>query len=270
MNEYLRIARQYFDEFERRELYPGIRSWMLWLGFVLFAAWVVAFIHLGRNGPHVKTWGVDMIMVAVAELAFLLFCNKVQSDKRLRSIERAKSRYAIESDDLDVLKRAALLRLTGAGPQSFLAVAEECSKLMKLKGEHRVASDGSTVSFARRLYDPDSKARLLAIVLSSCAIFVALLPKASPEQGYVLIAAIADPGVRSLIGGVMLLTGMVFFVWIALHQVLESTGGFLRTWITRISPSKSSSDLAVKYFVRDLIALHSRMATGCATSLTCP
>lgn len=261
MNEYLKIARVYFDEFEGRELYPGMRSWMFWLGCILFAAWVAAFIYVIQAGPHLKTWGIEMSSLAISEVAFLLFCKKVQANKRCRAIERAKSRYVIESDDIDLLKRAALQRLIELSANEFLSIAEECSKLMKLKSEHRLATDGSTVSFGRKIYDPESKARLLAMVLSSCALFVALLPKADPEQGYALLAAVADPGVHAFIGSIMLLAGMAFFVWIALQQLLLATGWFLRKWITRISSSTSASELAMRYFVRDLIALHAPVAS---------
>lgn len=147
-------------------------------------------------------------------------------------------------------------RLTGVGSHGFLGVAEECSKLQKLKGEFRLAADGNGVSLGRRIYDPDSKARLLAIILSSFAIFVALLPKTDPEQGYALIAAMSDPSFRAFVWTIMVLAGMVFLVWIAIQQILQSTGGFVRTWVARMTPSSSANDIAMRYFVRDLIAFH--------------
>lgn len=262
MYEYMKIAREYFDEFEGKDLYPDTRSWMLWLGVVLLAALIGAFIHVIQAGAHAKKWGVEMAVLAIAEIAFLVLCNKVQGNKRRMSVDRAKARYDIGSDDFDLLKRASLQRLTGVPPHQFLSVAEECSKLVKLKNEYRLASDGSAVTFGRRIYDPDSKARLLAIVLSSCAIFVALLPKADPDQGNALLAAITAPGVLQAIGSMMMLAGMFFIVWIALHQLLQSTGGFFHRWITRIWPRISGGDLAMRYLVRDLIGLHSRVVVG--------
>jgi hypothetical protein len=256
MNEYIKLAREYFGEFEGRELYPAVWSWTFWLGVVLLAVWVASVAYWISAGSHAKTWGPEMTLVGAAEVAFLLFSSRVQARKRRNSIERAKRRYGIENDDLDLLKGAALQRLTGVEPHGFLAVAEECSKLQKLKGEFRLAADGSGVSLGRRIYDPDSKARLLAIILSSFAIFVALLPKTDPEQGYALIAAMSDPSVRAFVWTIMVLAGMVFLVWIAIQQILQSTGGFVRTWVARMTPSSSAKDIAMRYFVRDLIAFH--------------
>lgn len=260
MNEYVKLAREYFDEFEGRDLYGNVWSWTFWLGVALLAAWVGAIIYLLSAGTHVKVLGPEMILVGITEIVFLLFCNKVQARKRLNSVERAKRRYGIDSNDVDALKRAALQRLTGVESQGFLGIAEECSKLLKLKGEFRLEEDASAASFGRRIYDPDSKARLLAIVLSSLAIFVALLPKADPEQGYALIAALTEPSVRTLIETIVVLAGMIFVVGIAILQLLRSTGGLIRTWVARLTPIGSASNVAMRHFVLDLVALHSRGA----------
>lgn len=101
MNEYIKLAREYFGEFEGRELYPAVWSWTFWLGVVLLAAWVASVVYWISAGSQAKTWGPEMTLAGAAEVAFLLFSRKIQARKRRNSIERAKQRYGIESDDLD-------------------------------------------------------------------------------------------------------------------------------------------------------------------------
>lgn len=83
-----------------------------------------------------------------------------------------------------------------------------CGALMKLKSEHRLASDLGVPYYPRKVYDPDSKPRLLALVLSSCALFAALFPRPESDQ-MPLVATVAT----------LMATGAVVGYWLKMYPI---------------------------------------------------
>ena len=262
MNEYMRIAREYFEEFEGLKLYPSPKSALFWITLVLFIAWGSALVFAISAGHRLRTWSPQMGLFLGAEIGFLVAWLHVQNAKALMTTRRLQQRDQVQTDNLDDLKRAALHRLTGSGPQHFLTMAEECSRLLRLKSDFRLdVNDGFASRFAKRIYDPDSKARLVAITLSSFALFVALLPKTGLDR-ITLIGVLMDPGVHRIIAALEALAIMGFVVWIALQRLWQEIFDSAKMWFMRLFRPEAGSNVALRYFVNDLIRLHAPVFTS--------
>ena len=197
-----------------------------------------------------------MAILLGTEIAFLVAWTQVQRSRIRLAKQRIQQRDQVQTENLDDLKRATLRRLTGSGPQHFLPMAEECSRLLRLKTDFRLdVNDGFASRLVKRIYDPDSKARLLAIILSSFALFVALLPKTGLE-GTALISVLMAPGFHRIVAALEAVAIMGFVVWVALQNLWQKIFSSAETWFIRLFHPEAGSSVALRYFVNDLIRLH--------------
>ena len=111
-------------------------------------------------------------------------------------------------------------------------------------------------SFMRKIYDPDSKARLLAIFMGSLALFVALVSRQLPEEYPTLLEILADDGVWQFVGVLVFVATFIFGIWLGAYAALAVVAHALATWRVKLFGRSKRSRLALRYLLRDLIQLH--------------
>ena len=250
----MRRANRYFLEFEGRHLYPKLLSWYWGVWVVTAGAFgVSAYINLFRYSHVATPWRAGMF---VCEILFLGACAAIGGYKTKKAMAGAPKDRSERGPYMDNKRRAMLEKICGIDASKFAAAAKECSDLIATKKDFRVAADASVSDMLRNIYDPDSKARILALLLSGAAIFVALLNHSVPAEDINILQAWSDPGFAMLLKLMLSSAVAGFGLWIGM-RVLAGVAMELVKSFWAIRPGAThGSKMALNYFVRDLIRLH--------------
>ena len=255
MDEIMRRANCYFLEFEGRHLYPKLLSWYwgIWL-ITTVAFGVSAYADFFRSS-HVATrpWLASMF---VFELLFLGACFAIGSYKTKMAMAGAPKGRSERGAFMDNKRRAVLEKICGIDSSKFAAAAKECSDLIATKKNFRVAADASFSEMLRNIYDPDSKARILALLICSTAAFVALMNHSVPAEDFNILEVWSDPTFVAWFKRLPSLTVALFGAWIGFRQLAGSGVELVRSFWAIGPGATHGSNMALNYFVRDLIRLH--------------
>lgn len=255
MNEYYKLAADYFKEFEPRSAFPGLNSyhWYLW------AASLAMFFYFGHeyffgDAPSSLKQGWKLF---AAEGIFLLLCVLI-AIKRFRLIVRATSE---DSDTrpierLGTAKRARLEKMLSRPAWEFMATAKEIIELRSLEKACSPASDKYLGELWTKIYDPDSKARLLTLVTALLGLVTAVLGK---NGAFDLIETLGDESTWALIKALAKLIIVTFVVCIAVYHAFRQFLELLIFLFSSLFPLLHHRQMALDYFVRDLVEYH-RMA----------
>ncbi len=255
MDEVKRRANEYFLEFEGSRFYPKLFS-LYWGAWGLSG---IAFLFTAYKGilswtPNSSEWW--RISTYIAEIIFLGMCAAIGLYKAARVHEGAPKPTAERNAFMDDKRRAALERICGIASSKFASAAKECADLQATQKRFPIVADMSFGEIMRYIYDPDSKARILALLLAAVGTFVALLNHSSATEDFNILAAWADPGFMRLLGLLMLTACCAFGMWIGLRVLARSlmeSGKSL--WAISLG-SRRGTNQALSYFIRDLIRLH--------------
>lgn len=253
MDEYMKLAGAYFNQFEGRQLYPGWRSPLPWMWLISLALWLHALLQFVL-GHFSWKWSIPHIVVT--EIIFIFFSVAIAEHKK-KSIMRAfHLRFGGEMPNIRECRRLALNALCPESRGDFLKVAKECTELQSLKNANRAFSDMDMSYWARKVYDPESKGRLISIFLAGVALCVALLVKSLPQDSTSLIEVLVSGSVFSLSGKMMGYAFVFFLIWLGLKVIALTLFDGILLWATKITKRSGSSETALRYFVRDLVRLH--------------
>ena len=260
MNEYYKLAADYFKEFEPRSSFPGLNSchWYLWLiSLAFFVYFGYHYFLAGTPSSEKRYW-----QLFGSEIAFLLSCGLIAFE-RWRLIVRATS----EDSDLKpierlgISKRARLEMLLGRPAWQFMATAKEIIELRSLEKACRSAADKDLGQLWGRIYDPEAKARLLTLLTALLGLVIAVLGK---NEAFNIVEALADEGTWALIKALAQLAIVTFILCVAAYHVLRQMLDFLTFLFSSVFPVLHNRQITLDYFLRDLIEYH-RMEPPMAT-----
>ena len=259
MDEYKRVAGLYFNAVEGRHLYPGFGTWH-WYAFAVTLLSMLAYlVHLFHelsahrgNGSTVTILVLDVILVGV--------WMAISSHKEKAMLAAASLQGEEEIQTADDCRRSHLSRLCGVPRDKFFKVVKECSDLIDLQKSHRLVPELGFDFYARKVYDPDSKARLLTILMGAIALFSALMVRSLPEGSPSVLELIADGGVWELVGTLVFVAIMFFGIALGLHAATVSIKSLLGLWWTKLTGRAANGEVALRYFMRDLVRLHAPIA----------
>lgn len=259
MNEYMRLAGDYFRQFEGTHLYPGWKHWLPWACLCSFVIWVASFYVFFQpktNASWGWDWGWRIALLVLAEIVFLVLCIVV-GEYRKRSILNAfKASASAPISSLDDCRKIALSRLCRGGPHTFHGAAKECNELLALLKAHRSVFHVEIHTWWRKIYDPESKARLLSITLAGLALFVALFVRSIPPDSPSVFQAFADGTAFKMVSTFVPLACSVFAIWIGIHIIALTLLDGALFWVTKVFGKNGQSQTALRYFVRDLVRFH--------------
>lgn len=255
MDAYIDIANRYFHAFEGRRLYPNFRSWHWYAWMLSFAFFVGELILVGTNAAAWRSFASQVPMF-VAEILFLATSLTIDAYKRKMQAETMGIGSGGQTDRISAGRKVALERLCGKPASSFAATAKEVSDLLALQRSFRSISDAEPGDLWKKIYDPESKARLLSITLAAIALFVALLTKSADDPLPNIVAVISDQGVRSLLAVLIGCSVALFGIGLGLQTMLRSLTNVTALWIAKLGWSKKGSRTALNYLVRDLVRFY--------------
>lgn len=273
MNEYYRLADLYFQAFEDRRLYPSLRTWH-WYAWTASLVALGFFAHHQIGLPARDVGGFSTLLMLAIDLCIAGTTVQISTFKERSILAAARAEHGKAFLSLDDCRTAVLEKPLGTKADRFAATAKECSDLLALQKAHRLRNECDLADLGRKIYDPDSKARLLAIVMGALALFVALMSKQLPEGSPTLLEILADGGVWQLVRFVVVVAAIMFGVLMGVDAALVAGINATATWWVKLFGRSKRSRLALRYLLRDLVRLHmpgqtmQRVATAAKPVLT--
>lgn len=255
MNEYHAIARQYFQRVEGWHLYRVQGDGMLWLWLVIAVAWGISFIPLLMSVGDLSQFWRWLVLVLVLEMVVLAIGGINQKRKREALADSVNEEFGVQVVQEDECRALLLMKLVDRPRHEFLATAKEIRDLLALRNEFRGGQELEAGSYLRHVYDPDSKARLLAVTLAAITVITALTLRSAPE-GLAIIELFSSPSLLRALGTLVLLSASVFVIAVGLRAMFRVVWGATTIWVAKTIPSKESTT-ALRRLARDLVLLHS-------------
>lgn len=180
----------------------------------------------------------------------------VDQFKKAAILNAARQDFGDGLHTLEDCRRAVLESITGAPSSKFAAMAKECSDLMALQRKHRFPGQPGITYFARKIYDPDSKARLLSIGMGCIALVTAMVVHSLPDDAPTLLELFATRDFWLAEFNAMFAVAVLFLVILFFQATAMAGFSALSMWWTKLTGHSTSGNIALRYFLRDLVLLH--------------
>ena len=249
MDEYYKLAEDYFKKFEPRTAFPGLSTlhWYLWgialCSFGYFAYQVFFADLLSDAKPY---W-----LLFTSEILFLFICvwigiyrfrhtvKSTSAPSDLRPIER-----------LIIAKRLKLEQLFNRPSWQFVEVIEEIDKLRKLEASYRSFMERSLVELIGKLFSPKVLATLLTVLASLLTLFVNWATKSG---SFSLTELINDHSKLELLVAIAKLGAITVFSFIATYVLIWQLFSLAPLIISSVVPVLRSDHVILNYLISDLI-----------------
>lgn len=248
MNDYVEVAKKYFRDLDGLHLYPWRSTWFqAWVvsTVVWFLALVVFFAFHRDLGL-----GTGIPIILVPELLWLALTFRIQTLKESRMVEETNARLGTSFSSPAECRRHVLADAVKASPPDFLRIAKEIDDLIGLQRRFRKSSDQSWAELWRRIYDRDSKARLLTLMIALLSMIVALTARSNATLE-TLFEVYSEPSARSFMAVISLLAATLFALTIGFQVFVRTLLDGLASWSTKLFGG--SQQWLLGYLVRDLI-----------------
>lgn len=255
MNECHAIARQYIQRVEGWHLYRSKGDRLLWIWLILVVVWVASFVPLLISLGNLSRYWIWLALVLVLEVVVLLVGGINQKRKQEALAASVSEEFGVQVVQEDECRRLLLEKLVHRPRYEFLAAAKEISDLLGLREEFRGSHELEAGFFRRHVYDPDSKARLLALTLAAVTLTMALVLRSAPE-GLTIFELIGSPGLISALGTILMLCAAAFLAAVGLRAILQVVWGAAAIWVAKTFSSKESAT-ALRRLAKDLVLFHS-------------
>lgn len=252
MDDYYKLAAAYFKEFEPRSSFPGLKSYHWYLSIFLFAL----FFYFGYEYFFAEMPSEDkpFWQFLGTEVAFLLSCGLIAFE-RFRLTVRATS---ADSDTKPVerlanSKREKLEELLERPAWKFMATAKEIIELRALEKTCRTTSDKDFAELFPKIYDPESKARLLTLMTALIGLVIAFLGK---SEALNFMETMGDEGTWAFLKALAQLAAVTFIGGVVSYQVLRQILELFLYLFSSLFPVLHNRQVTLDYLLRDLIRFH--------------
>jgi hypothetical protein len=259
MNYYIKIANQYFHEIEGWHLYPGRREWRFWvIVFTCFLMFIMNFVWITPiDQNQVFTW--QWLMLIILSLIWGSIFLRIQKFRQKKFIEKTNESFNQVFQTVNECCIYLLKKKLNVQESDFLDVAKEINEMIELERQYRLAADLNVQFFSRKIYDPESKQRVLAGLLALLTLITALLVRSMPpEFGFSLLL---NQSAWSFILLLLLTSAIVFFFIIGLHVFWLVLYDSLSNTVLKFLGQKSKGKIALDYLVRHLVRYHTPLIT---------
>lgn len=252
MNAYYAVAKDYFHEMEGWHLYPGSRNWLSWAWAILAFAWIASLFWFMQPIRISSLWNWRFALVIVLEILLLLVTEAISARKH-SALFGASHGKKVNRAELDELRTRLLCEHLKARPDNFLEIVKEIKDLKASRKEFRQASEIGWSFLLRKLYDPDSKPRVLALFLAGLTIFTALTVKSAELAA--IFETLDSQDFLYFLTSVLSISAMFFLLFIGAQALVAVLWTAAATWTAK-TINTGSNDTALRYLVRDLLLLY--------------
>lgn len=249
MNEYYKLAAAYFNEFEHRSTFPGLKTSHWYLCALSFSCFVYFAYQtfIGELPASEKPYW----QLLTTEVIFLSICGWI-------GIYRLKHTVRTTSEDSDlkpierltIAKRIKLEQLFNRPSWQFTEVVEEIAKLRKLDATYRSFMEQSLVELLGKLFSPKVLATLLTVLASLLTWFVNWVSK---SDSFTPAELRNDPSKLELLIVISMLIAVTVFAFVVTYVVLWQLFSVIPLIISTVIPVLRSDYVVLNYLIRDLI-----------------
>jgi hypothetical protein len=267
VNVYYKLAQDYFRHMEGWHLYPGPREPWMWAWTVLAFGWVASLVWLFQKVPSIFSW---QFAVVITLLVLLMLVADEVSNRKRAALFGVPTGRKVSASDLEMFRSKRLCEILVVPPDKCLQVANEISGLIDMRKKFRRPDEIDWVLIVRKFYDPDSKQRVLAVVLAGLTVLAALTLKIADAT--TIFEALESQDVHQFLGGVLSIAAVVFVMSIGLQVLSAVLWNVVIIWIAKSLKTPFSDDAALRYLVRDLLLLYrpSDLETAAQTTAISP
>lgn len=256
MDHYMKMASEYLEEFEGWSLYPSWTNPYFGGGVLLGIGWLASIVSvLMAIGSQFSFLRWDLAGILVFEILWLLALDRVREMKGVATLRIAAEKYHRPFITINESRIYALSVRLGVDEAKFFSVAKECKELLDMQRIFRSTAEIDFVSYARKIYDPESKARLMAIALAAISFIAALTVRSIPGE-LDIFDLLSNQSFHTEMAILLILTAVVYFVWIGVLIIGSIVFEGVVMWFVKLGVSKGKSYTALRYLVRDLVRFH--------------
>jgi len=254
MNELMRVAGEYFNRMEGRHLYPGWRT-RHWYMVLLSSAAFIGFAWYGfvRLNDH-QVSGMLLVPLLAAEFGIIWATDGVTRYRRKKLTGADIKHQAKANEQIDPLRIAALEELLMVPRSQFLRIAKDAQELIKLNKDYRLSTERGFADFLEVVSSTESRGRVWAVTLALISLIATLVVREAPAD-FDFVALMLEDGAKSILL-LLALTVFCFGIYIAVSTMISVVMQGMRMWLAKLR-GQHQSNFALRYFMRDLIRLHS-------------
>lgn len=254
LKHYLKIAGKYFRHFEGRHLYPSWGDFRILLWFLSLGVWMYSLWYFATTGYAAHGAGAFPYIV-VPEVIWLGITFWIRSWKDERILEATNRELGSDLKSVDECRLYMLRSVTGKEPSKYLDVAQEIDDLVSLKRKFRKNSDLTWAEFVRSIYDSDSKARLLTLMLVLVSTTVALSVRSDVTLD-TMFDLFIDPSGQHFLLTIALFATVIFFGLIGFRVLAFTLVEVVISWSIKFLGESVSPGWLLSYLMRDLVTYH--------------
>lgn len=254
MKQYGEIARMYFLELEGLHLYPSIHNPWRWIWIATTVLWLAGLTYFAVYGQAMPSFS-ELVVVVLPELVWFAVTSQIHDLKKKQLIATTNGRYGVQLKSASECRQYLLSRLTKSQPSEFLKVAKEIDDLVALKRKFQNDAELVASEFWKNIYDKDSKARLLTLMIAIASVIVALAARSDATLD-TIFEAFMDPGYRSFVIALAIFTTILFLVFIGVRILFSMSMDIFVSWRLKIFTKVTFIEWLLSYLVRDLIHFH--------------
>lgn len=266
LKHYLGIAKQYFLDMEGLQLYPSYRTLWFWAWLATTGLWLTSFIYFLATQQPLLGQNIH-VSVLVPEALWLVVVMCISKWKERELISAANRRFETSFSSVTECRRFLLSSAVAVAPYDFLKTATEIEDLLALQRKFRKYSDLTSSDLWSKIYDRDSKARLLALIIALVTMTVALSVRSSATLE-TLFDVYSEPGNRQFMAFVAGMATLMFVVFVGLQILTLSIVDGLALWAIKLSRGSMFSGWLLSYLVRDLVLYHGLSFTKAPMSIS--
>lgn len=193
--------------------------------------------------------------IVIPEAIWLGITFWIRSWKDDRILEATNRELGSKFKSVDECRLQMLRSVTGKEPSDFLDVAQEIDDLVSLKRKFRKNSELTWGEFIRSIYDSDSKARLLTLMLVLVSTTVALSVRNDVTLD-TMFDLFIDPSGQHFLLTLALFATVIFFGLIGLRVFVFTLVELVISWSIKFLGESVSPGWLLSYFIRNLVTYH--------------
>ncbi len=254
MNQYYAIAWKYYCRFQSLAHYDSFFTWKM-AAFVLGSIGMCFGFALAiANASFGQFW--DYIGICIAsEVAMLAGAVMIEARRRENIVKAINAEYSTRFEDVKSCKARVLQDLLNRPRHEFFQAAQETCDLLALDDRMRMPIEMGWAECVEYVYNPDSKARILALALALVTVVITLLFR-TDESRDMLLGALSSAAYWKLLLQFTYISVAAFIVLIGLQLAVRQVLHVLGSKLIMLQGENLRSRRALKFLIRDLAQLH--------------
>jgi hypothetical protein len=235
------------------QLYRKEGDRLLWTWGVLGVAWLISLVFFLRTIGSGSLLTLEFGCVLVGEVLLLGVGFIILDRKKKALIDAINTEYGVSLSTETQCREFLLEKILQRSAERFLSAAKEIGELLGMQRQFRGSNEFRADFYLKKIYDPESKQRLLAVALAAITVLTALMVRSIPE--FSIFDALEDPAFGHFFMLLLTVSGGAFLMLVGAQVIFSRFWNTVVTWIAKSILSRESAT-SLRYLARDLILFH--------------